>query len=163
MNQTEPVNEFKKGLTALRKGYPSSAVVHLRKAVENDNGNPFYLSYYGLAVARAGHDWAKAEHSCLAALRMKRNHALLYVNLAEVYRRGGQIEYAVGTLYNGLPFTKWDLRLVRALEELGVRRPPVLPFLDRMHFFNRQLGRLRHRLEGQVRVSPLESMRIGRS
>jgi predicted Zn-dependent protease len=163
MSQTELVSEFKKGLTALRSGYPNSAVAHLRKALENDSGNPFCLSYYGLALARAEHNWAMAEASCLAALQMKRNQPYLYLNLAEVYRRAGEMQDALSTLYNGLQFTKWDTVLVRALEELGVRRPPVLSFLDRKNFLNRHLGRLRHRLEGQGKVSALEHLRMVRN
>lgn len=163
MSQFESVRLFKNGLAALRNGYSEFAVVYLRKAFEHDRGNPFYASYYGLALARAEGDWAKAEGLCQAALRMKRDQPALYVNMAEVYRRAGNLEDALLTLYKGLHFTRWDSRLVRALEELGVRRPPVLSFLDRKHFLNRQLGKMRHRLEGQGRVSVLESLRIARS
>lgn len=163
MSQFESVNEFKRGLTALQKGFPKSAVVHLRNAFEHDSGNPFYVSYYGLALARAGDDRARAQGLCHAALRMKTDQPDLYVNLAEVCRRAGELEDALWALYNGLHFTPWDSRLVRALEELGVRRPPVLSFLDRKHFLNRQLGKLRHRLEGRGKVSPLENLRIARS
>jgi len=163
MGKPEPVNLFKNGLTALKNDYSESAVIHLRKAFEHDSGNPFYASYYGLALARAEDDLTKAEGLCQAALRMKRDQPDLYVNLAEVYRRAGKLEDALWTLYNGLHFTQWDSRLVRALEELGVRRPPVLSFLDRRNFLNRQLGKLRRRLERRDRVSALESMRIARN
>jgi len=163
MSQNELVNEFKQGLTALRKGLPQSAAGHLRKALEHDDANPFYLSYYGLALARMGRQLAEAEDSCLAALRIKRTQAHLYLNLAEVYLRFGQREYALCTLYNGLQHTQWHTRLVRALETLGIRRPPVLSFLHREHFLNRQLGKLRHRLEGEGRVSALESLRVARN
>jgi len=163
MTPSEPVNLFKNGLTALQHGYSRSAVAHLQKAFEHDRGNPFYASYYGLALARAEDDWAKAEGLCQGALRMKRDQPDLYVNLAEVYHRAGKLEDALWILYNGLHFTQWDSRLVRALEELGVRRPPVLSFLDRRNFLNRQLGKLRHRFEGQGRVSVLESLRMARS
>jgi len=163
MNQIDLVSEFKKGLTALRNGQPHSAIAHLRQALTNDKNNPFCLSYYGLALARAKHNWAMAEASCLAALRMKRNQPYLYLNLAEVYRRAGEVEDALSTLYNGLQFTQWDPLLVRALEELGIRRSPVLTFLDRKNFLNRQLGRLRHRFEDQGKVSALEKLRTARS
>ena len=162
MRQAEWVNEFKQGLTALQQGFPQMAVPHLRIAVEHDNANPIYLSYYGLALARTGRDLPGAEDSCLAALRMKRTQAHLYLNLAEVYVRIGSREYALSTLYNGLQYTRWDSRLVRALELLGIRRRPVLSFLDRGSFLNRQLGKVRHLLTGHPRVSPLEGLRIAR-
>ncbi len=163
MSPIDPVSEFKKGLGALRNGYLNSALFHLQKAVEHDGSNPFYLSYYGLVLARVERDWERAEASCLAALRFLRTDPHLYLNLAEVYRRSGDLDDALCTLYNGLQFTKWDSRLVRALEELGIRRPPVLTFLSRKHFINRQLGKLRHRFERQGKTSTLESLRMGRA
>ena len=163
MSRTELASEFKKGLTALRNGQPYSAAAHLRQALINDRDNPFCLSYYGLALARAEQNWAMAEASCLAALRIKRNQPYLYLNLAEVYRRAGEVEDALSTLHNGLQFTQWDPILVRALEEMGIRRSPVLSFLDRKNFLNRQLGRLRQRMEGQGKASALERLRMARS
>ena len=163
MSQTYLGNEFKKGLTALRNGQPYSAVAHLRQALTNDRNNAFCLSYYGVALARAEQNWALAEASCLAALRMKRNQPYLYLNLAEVYRRAGELDDALSTLYNGLQFTQWDPLLVRALEEMGVRRPPVFPFLGRKNFLNRQLGKLRYRFGRQSKASALESLRTARS
>ena len=163
MNPIEPLIEFKEGLAALQNGYSHAAVVHLQKAVEHDNHNPFYLSFYGLALAKSEHNWAKAEANCLAALKMKCNSARLYLNLAEVYRQAGELEDALYTLYNGLQFTKWDARLVQALQQLGIRRTPVLSFLDRKNLLNRQLGKLRHRLESHSNVSTVERLRMGRS
>jgi len=158
MIQAGPVDEFKKGLTALMEGHPRSAVASLRKAIEQDGANPFYVSYYGLALARTGLDWSRAEKFCLAALRVMRTQAHLYLNLAEVYRRAGKTEYALSTLSNGLQFTRCDRRLVQAMEALGIRRPPVLSFLDRKNFLNRQLGKLRHRLRGEARITAPEAL-----
>ena len=163
MNPIDPLMEFKKGLSALENGYSNVAVAHLQKALEHDNYNPFYLSFYGLALAMAEHDWARAEASCLAALRIKCNSARLYLNLAEVYRQAGEMEDALSTLYNGLQFTKWDSRLLQVLQQLGIRRTPVLSFLDRKNILNRQLGKLRHRLEGHSNVSTGERLRMGHS
>ncbi len=162
MSESEVVSEFKKGLMALRTGIPESAVDHFERAVEKDKGNPIYLSYYGLALARARRDWVKAEDSCLDALKMKRTEPHLYLNLAELYRRLGNVEYALNTVYSGLQFTKWDRRLVRVLEVLGVRRPPVLSFLNRKNVLNRHLGKLRYRLQRHDKASPLERMRLAR-
>jgi len=159
MNQSEGASEFKKGLQALRGGYLNSALGHMQKAVENDKNDPIYLSFYGLALARTCTDWAMAEAYCLAAVQMKPADVQLYLNLAEVYHRGARMQDALSALYNGLQFTKWDPLLVRAVEGFGIRRPPVLPFLDRKNFLNRHLGKLRHRLSGRSKVSALEGLR----
>lgn len=163
MNRIELLLEFKEGLRALQKGSPQSAAAHLHKAVEQDRANPFYLSFYGLALARVNRHSAEAEDLCIEALRMNRTQAHLYLNLAEVYVRMGQREYALSTLYNGLQHTRWHSRVVRALEVLGIRRRPVITFLARQNFLNRQLGKLRHRLRGHGDTSALESLRVARA
>ena len=146
MSEPEPLKEFKQGLAELRDGHPSSAVVHLRNAFEHDRANPFYLSYYGLAVARALENWPMAEGLCQAALRVSPDQPDFYLNLAEVFRRAQKLEDAMWVLNNGMHFTQRNARLARALRNLGIRRPPVISFLDRKHFLNRQLGKLRDRL-----------------
>jgi len=82
---------------------------------------------------------------CDAAVRMKRNQAQLYLNLAEVYATAGRRDEAVEALQAGLKFARRDVRLSIALNRLMQRREPVFSFLSRRHPVNRQLGRLRHR------------------
>ncbi len=145
MSESDALKEFKEGLDALRT-YSRRALGHMKKAAELDKKNPFYLSYLGLALALADEKWAEAEDLCYTAVRMKRDQPQLYLNLAEVYTRAGKKEDAVWVLNNGLHLTKRDSRLARALRQLGVRRPPLLPFLDRKNFLNRHLGKLRRRV-----------------
>jgi predicted Zn-dependent protease len=146
MSESEALKAFKEGLKALRRSYSRAALEHMKKAVKLDKENPFYLSYLGLALALTDQNWAEAEDLCYMAVRMKRNQPELYLNLAEVYLRAGRREDAIWILNNGLQFTKQDRRLATALTKLGVRGEPVLSFLDRKNFLNRQLGRLRRRL-----------------
>ena len=163
---SEATEEFKQGLSLLRNDYPGKALVHLTKAVELEKNNPFYLSYLGVALARAGKNWSLAEKLCsqtlqmkrtppefyLAeklcsqALQMKRTQPELYLNLAEVYGLAGNKEDAIETLSRGLRFTKQNEHLADALRRFGSRRPPVLGFLDRTHFLNRLFGKIRNRL-----------------
>src|SRR2546422_8965527 len=102
------INAYKSGLKALRSSYPRGALANMRKAVELDKGNPFYISYLGLALALADQDWTEAEDLFFTAVRMKRNQPELYLNLAEVYLRAGKKEDAVWILNNGLQLTKRD-------------------------------------------------------
>lgn len=146
MGETDALSEFKEGLKFLSNNYANKALPHFTRAAEMDQHNPFYLSYLGLALAAAEKRWAEAEEICDAAVRKRRTEAQLYLNLYEVYRLQGNRLAAIETLTTGLQYTKQDVRLVRALRKMGVRRPPVLPFLDRNQFFNMQLGRLRHRI-----------------
>lgn len=148
MSEQEAMKEFKEGLHLLRSDLAKLALPHMLKACELDKKNPFYLSYLGLALAAAQGRWKEAQHLCDAALRMKRTQPEFYINLAEVHRLADRRDHAVETLTIGLQLTKRDARLAKALHGLGVRRTPLLTFLDRKHFLNRQLGKLRHRVLG---------------
>jgi tetratricopeptide (TPR) repeat protein len=150
MREPEALSEFKRGLTILRNQYPEKAIAHLSRAVELDKTNPFYLSYLGLAMGLAQQGWDAAEQACSRALQMKRTQPELYLNLAEVYRMAGKKAEAIGALEKGLKFTKQDPHLAKAFRRFGARRSPVVPFLDRGHFLNRHLGKVRHRLFSSV-------------
>ena len=146
LKTAEAAKAFEEGMTLFRNEYHGKALAKLRRAVELDRQNPLYISYLGLVVAQAQKKYEDAEQLCHTALRMKRNEVQFYLNLAEVYIYAGKKEDAVETLTVGLQYTKRDSRLTQALRKLGVRRPPVIPFLERKHFLNRHLGKLRHRV-----------------
>ncbi len=146
MDQEEAITEFKAGLSQLNNQYASKALAHFNKAVELDDKNPFYISYLGLAMAAAQQKWQDAEDLCYSAVRMKRTQPELYMNLAEVYRLQGKRQDAVETLLEGLPLTKRDARIAKALRKYGVRRPPVFSFLDRNHLLNKHLGKVRYKV-----------------
>lgn len=153
MMDTEAFREFKTGLTFLRDNYAHKALPHMQRAVDLDKNNPYYMSYLGVVLARSEGKWGEAERLCDSAVRMKRNQAQLYLNLAEVYATAGRRDDAVEALQAGLKFARRDVRLNIAMNKLTERRSPVLSFLARRHPLNRQLGILRHRtlrLFGQV-------------
>ncbi len=145
MADDDAMMEFKEGLELMNVHVPSKALRHFIKAVELDRSNPFYLSYLGVALARAHQKWEEAEDCCHSALRMKRDQPELYLNLAEVYRMAGKKDDAIQTIATGIPLTKKDPRLIKALRKFGVRRAPVLSFLGRSSFLNRHLGRFRYK------------------
>ena len=146
MNDSEAQKEFQAGQELFALKSPHKALAHFNRAVELDNSNPLYLSYLGLSIAAAEKKWDHAEEMCLSAVRLDRTQPQLYLNLAEFYSLAGKKADAVETLLAGMSEAGRDARLIKFLRKLGVRRPPVVPFLDRDHFVNRQLGKLRYRL-----------------
>lgn len=146
MNHPEALREFKEGMDLLQNNFPHQALLHFKRAAELDHVNPFYLSYLGLALATVEGNIPRGEDLCYDAVRKQRTQPELYLNLAEVYCLAGKREDAIETLIKGLKLTRQDARLAAALRQLGVRRSPVLSFLDRKHFLNVQLGRLRYRM-----------------
>jgi Flp pilus assembly protein TadD len=144
---------FKRGVELLRKNYPADAFDHFQAAVRLEEQNPFYVSYLGLAVARAHRKWVAAIKLCQTAVAMKRNEPQLYMNLAEVYATGGSTENAVDTLETALKYCGPEPNLLKARNNLGCRRRPVLPFLERGHILNLGLGKIRYRVASRLRRS----------
>ncbi len=147
------MTDFKECLHRLRDGHPDEALLHARRALGVAPKNPFYLSYTGLLAALAEKRFGDAETLCQEAVGMRRNHAQLYLNLAEVYLQAGRTGEAIETLEKGLVSAGRDFRIRRALEKIGMRRPPVLTFLHRSHPLNRTLGKWRHRLTGPSKAA----------
>src|SRR5258705_5096929 len=145
MLDTEAFREFKQGLAFLRDDYAVKAQPHMRRAAEPDKHHPYYMSYLGVVLAGSEEKWGEAERLCDAAVRMKRNQAQLYLNLAEVYTAAGRREEALEVLDAGLKYAGRDIRLTIAKNRLVPRKTPGLAFFPRKHPFNRQLGRIRVR------------------
>ena len=61
MMDTEAFREFKTGLNLLRDNYADRALPHMRRAVDLDRNNPYYMSYLGVVLARSEKKWGEAE------------------------------------------------------------------------------------------------------
>lgn len=146
--QSEAIQVFRFGLAHLRDGQSFEALAAFRQAASLEPQNPYFLSYYGLALGCTSRNWDEAEALCLAGLRKRRQIPQLYLNLADLYRCRGRVADAVETLTDGLRYTGSDGRLVEALATFGVRRPPVFSFLGRSHPLNKYMGMARHKTLG---------------
>lgn len=142
----DPVASFTEGVKMLKNGYPKKAVACFRQALDCDKENPFYLSFLGVSVARGEKNLTEAVKLCEAAIQKKRGEIQFHLNLADIYAAAGLRESALHTLDRALASFGKDKRLTSARSKVEKRRNPVLPFLDRGNFLNRELGKLRHRL-----------------
>jgi tetratricopeptide (TPR) repeat protein len=145
---TEPEHmlEFREGVELLKNEYPEKALVKLRRAFESDKRNPYYISFLGLTIARAEQNWEQALDLCETAVKLKSTEIKFHLNLIEVYALAGWREKALRKLDNASKLFGNDAQLKRFRAKIMQRRAPVLPFLGRGHFLNRELGKLRHRM-----------------
>lgn len=144
--ESDHMVEFREGVELLKNEYPEKALVKLRRAFESDKRNPYYISFLGLSIARAEQNWEQALDLCETAIQLKRKEIKFHLNLIEVYALAGWREKALRTLDSASKLFGSDGRLKRFRAKLVERRDPVLPFLERGHFLNRELGKLRHRV-----------------
>jgi tetratricopeptide (TPR) repeat protein len=145
MPEIDALSEFKEGIELLKGGYSKNALPHLRRSVEIESSNPYYLSFLGVAISRGEKKWSEAVRLCETALQLKRKELQLHLNLAEVYASAGRRESAIYTLDRALENFGPNVRLMKARSRVEKRRQPILPFLQRENRLNKELGKLRHR------------------
>ena len=85
--------------------------------VEIESQNPYYLSFFGLAVARAEKKWNEATHLCETALQLKGKEPQFHLNLAEVYVAAGRRASAIATLERAIENFGPTARLPRASQQ----------------------------------------------
>jgi tetratricopeptide (TPR) repeat protein len=138
------------------------ALLKLRKAFESDKRNPYYISFLGLTIARAEQNWEQALDLCETAVNLKPKEIKFHLNLIEVYALAGWREKALRKVDSASKLFGNDARLKRFRAKVVERRTPVLSFLGRGHFLNRELGKLRHRMvEAPSEIKVLARLRWG--
>ena len=103
------------------------------------------LADYALAVAHTG-DLKEASEICLSALTHERKNPDVYAALARVYGMSGSRRKAIDAIERGLALSPHHPGLLAVREDLGVRRPPPIPFLSRDNRWNVWLGRVMGRV-----------------
>lgn len=141
-----PEESLRRAQELLRSGLEMAALEHFANAHRRDPANPRYRSYYGWAVAMIEHRLDRGLALCRSALRDAGDSPDVYHNLARIMLAHGRKTEAFKYVRRGLMVDPRHAPLLLEWRRLGVRRPPVLPFLPRRHFLNRVLGRLRGRL-----------------
>ena len=141
-----PMVEFREGIELLKNEYPQRALVKLQRAFDSDKRNAYFISFLGLAIARAQRKWDQASDLCEMAVQLKPKEIQFHLNLGEVYALAGRRARALDRLDRALALFGNDARLKQARSRVENRRNPLLPFFGREHFLNRELGRLRHRI-----------------
>ncbi|MGA2192611.1 MAG: hypothetical protein ABSG42_04435 [Nitrospirota bacterium] len=137
---------FKAGLFLLKRDRVKEALAAFRKALALKEKNPMYMSYTGLCMAVAEGKTREAVLLCEQAVQREFFHAELYLNLGRVYYIAGNRRKAHAAFRKGMTLDKESRNLRAELERMGIRKPPVFPFLDRRHPINKLTGKVLHRL-----------------
>lgn len=139
-----------RGLDLCRKGLWKEGLRLLAEIVENaesGSGLPGRLySYLGYGIAREERRIQEGLRLCQHAIKIEFYQAENYLNLARTLLLADRKGAAVRAVRDGLAIDPKNRELLVLRRELGVRKAPVLSFLDRTNPLNILLGRLRYRL-----------------
>ncbi len=140
---------YERGRELLLKGHPREALVCFEEACRLDPGNARALSHRGLCLALFEGRVEEGIALCRRAVDLEFYRAEHYLNLGKACLQAGRKREAIQAFRHGRIVDPQHPGIARELQALGIRRRPVLPCLPRSHFLNRQLGRLRARLEAR--------------
>ena len=134
-------------LEHIRRTHFRKATQALAEALRSSPDNPYYLSAYGVCIAREGRNFEAAVRLCRLAINMLPYDTELRVNLGRVYRLKGDNGAAYTLIHGAWEIDQQHAGAAMELKRMGIRREPVLKFLCRSSFPNPILGRVRARVE----------------
>lgn len=129
---------FERGLRGVDRGDWLYALSCFEKASQLEE-RPIFNSYLAVCIAKERGQFNKALTLCKDAMAAEPDNAAHYLNLGRVHLFQGQKMEALKIFREGLPFDG-EMRIVRELDRLGIRRSPVIPFLKRTNPINKYLG-----------------------
>lgn len=153
MTDEDPTEVMRNGIEAVRKHEYLLGLTLLGQAYSGrgELPAPDGLSFYGLCIALVQKKFKPAVDLCKKAIELQFYHGEHYANLARVYLAAEHRKKAISTVHKGLKVVPEDENLIQLRRELGVRRPPPIPFLSRDNPLNVVLGRNRHAREVAAR------------
>jgi hypothetical protein len=152
---------LEEGIRRFEAGDPVAAHGFFGEAHRCDPREPRVASWYGVTLVLVERNSNLGVLYCDQALRLVGPTPELCLNQARAYLALGQRARAVGAVQRGLVANPGDPSLRAALESLGRRREPVIPFLSRANPVNRWLGLMRHRLGGSQPGGAATPLQLG--
>lgn len=144
MPSTEIENLLNNGLEALANGDTLSALVCFEKAIKIED-LPIIRSAYAFCIAKERGLFSKAISLCEEAIEKDAGNAEHYLNLGRILLLSNRKAEAVKVFRKGLNY-ELNHEIVNELNKLGLRKPPIIPFLKRSNPINKYLGILCRRL-----------------
>jgi len=136
------------GVRLCREGEWKKALPVLASAIENRGPGEqvpgIAYSYLGYGVARFQGKQREGLKLCEHALKVQYYESDNHWNLTRIHVLMANRRLAVQALERGLKLDPDHAGLLEVKKEIGMRKRPVLGFLDRGHPVNIVLGRIRH-------------------
>ncbi|GFE60935.1 tetratricopeptide repeat protein [Geobacter sp. AOG2] len=138
MADSDASKEFDNGLTLFKAGNLLRALGHFEKSME---AQPTALcaSYYAYCMAKERGHVTKGIDLCRKSLAQEPGNPVHYLNLARIHLLGPNKEEALTVLRDGMQHAH-DPELAALLNQVGIRKPPVIQSLRRDNPINKFLG-----------------------
>ena len=142
----DPEELFKAGLFLLKRGRVESALSAFKGALALKENEPRYMSYLGLCLAMTQGRAREGVALCEMAAKKEFYRSEMFLNLGRAYLYAGNRRKSHSAFRRGLSLDRENSDIKGELDRMGVRRPPVFPFLDRKSAVNKLAGKLLNKL-----------------
>ena len=136
---------FRRAEIQINRGRFREASAILAQALKMAPDNPIYVSHLGYCVGMLG-NLPDGEKMCRRAMKMAPTVPIILVNLGRMLVEKGLRQEARILFTQAYQIDNTSSPAALELSRLGVRKPPILPFLGRENPLNKYLGILRYRL-----------------
>jgi len=142
--------------TLLQRKNNKSALTMLTHALKNFPDDPFLLSYYGCLEAIINKNYAYGVDTCSRAIEILNERIpfgkdiflpTFYLNLGRAYLASGNKTDAVKAFQTGLSYDAENRDLLWETKKIGMRKSPVIPYLQRSNPINKYVGMILHALK----------------
>ena len=129
-----------------------------RRALEQFPSDPFFLSHCGYLTAAVENKPRVGTRLCEEAITILRKSEstdmlfflpLFFLHLGKAYLKGNRRKAALNAFQSGLKYDSGNRELGAEIKGLGIRKGPVIPFLQRGNPVNIYLGKLRHSIRNR--------------
>jgi len=142
----DPSENLRQGIRACREGRWREGLNLLTPLAQQEERHgrlpPLFYSYLGHAIARCEGRKAVGMELCRHAISLDPFRPENHLNLAHLNLIVGNRRGAVRSLQRGLALDPDHAGLLELQKTLGVRRRPMIPWLDRSNPLNVMLGQL---------------------
>jgi Flp pilus assembly protein TadD len=145
MDTFESRDLFRRAEIQINRGRYREASSLLTHALKISPDNPIYVSHLGYCIGMLG-NIEGGEKMCRRAAQLAPAVPIVLVNLGKILVDTGRRQEARKLFAQAYRIDNTHSPAALELSRLGVRRQPVIPFLDRGNVLNKYLGKLRHRI-----------------
>ena len=131
------------GSEALKKGDTATALACYEKLLAVERA-PEVCSALAFCLAREKGAYREAVSLCNEAIKKDPKQTSHFLLMGRIYVLAGRKKEALRAFHLGLRHGS-SPEIEAELKKLGMRRPPVLPFLKRENPINKYLGKLLHK------------------
>lgn len=148
MDEREVSRNAEKAISLIKEQNTLDALFFLDKIID-ETERADVRSAYALSIALERGKIKDAIDLCIQSIEDDPDNPFHYMNLGKIYLKDGKKAVAIDIFRKGLRLREdgnSEREITVILNELGIRKRPLLPFLGRKNFINKYIGLFLHKI-----------------